>query len=658
MTRKTTVATRKPAALPAGYAGIHGGIVELLDAARQAAARSVNALMTASYWEIGRRIVEAEQKGRRRAGYGEQLMERLSTDLTARFGRGFSPDNLENMRRFFVAYLFEAISETLSRKSGEGLPIENSETVSRKFGLSELAQVFTLPWSAYEFTSPTLVKEYLRNKLAGFEHEVFAVLFLDTRHRLIEYREMFHGTIDSVSVYPREVVKEALRLNAGAVILSHNHPSGNPEPSQADKVLTQRLKEALGLVEVRTLDHVIVAGADTVSFAERGQMGTSKNPRTPDRHCPSQRDNHPMSKPQARSAIKFDLFAEAARKHKIERLGDPLQVIARHIDFAHLTQVIDGLLPRGDASKGGRPPYPSEVMVRILILKYLYNLSDEQMEYQLLDRMSYQRFCLLTDSANIPDRNTIWHYQQRLGIDGVTALFQAVDNQLLQHGYMARCGQIIDATLVPAPTQHFTKQDKAQLEQGKIPADWSAAKRRQKDLDATHTKKHGKGYHGYKLSISVDAKHKFIRKITTGTASEHDSTHFDEVLHEHNTSADVYADRGYPSAQRSEMLKALGHREHIQRKAKPGGPLSECQKGRNKRIVKTRARVEHPFAQMRHMGGKFIRTIGQARATVTMTMMAACYNLKRLAKFLDDGVDAFYKNRLPKTVVRLQGANA
>lgn len=114
-----------------------------------------------------------------------------------------------------------------------------------------------------------LVKEYLRNKLAGFEHEVFAVLFLDTRHQLIEYREMFHGTIDSASVYPREVVKEALRLNAAAVILLHNHPSGNPEPSQVEKMLTQRLKEALGLVEVRMLDEVIVAGAGSVSFSEQ-----------------------------------------------------------------------------------------------------------------------------------------------------------------------------------------------------------------------------------------------------------------------------------------------------------------------------------------------------------------------------------------------------
>ncbi|WP_329857265.1 RadC family protein [Stenotrophomonas muris] len=120
------------------------------------------------------------------------------------------------------------------------------------------------------FTSPAAVKEYLRAKLAGFEHEVFAVLFMDTQHRLIEYAEMFRGTIDGASVYPRELVKEALRLNAAAVIISHNHPSGNPEPSGADRALTQRLKEALGLVDVRVLDHVIVAGTDTTSFAECG----------------------------------------------------------------------------------------------------------------------------------------------------------------------------------------------------------------------------------------------------------------------------------------------------------------------------------------------------------------------------------------------------
>jgi len=133
MTKKVAAAVKPPQALPAGYAGIHGGIVQLLDATRQAAARSVNSLMTASYWEIGRRIVEAEQKGRRRAGYGEQLMERLSGDLTPRFGRGFGVNNLENMRRFFLAYPLAEISQT----------------VSGKLSLTELSQAFTLPWSAY-----------------------------------------------------------------------------------------------------------------------------------------------------------------------------------------------------------------------------------------------------------------------------------------------------------------------------------------------------------------------------------------------------------------------------------------------------------------------------------------------------------------------------
>jgi len=132
---KKTLAAGLPAkiATPAGYAGIRGGIVELLDAARLAAARNVNALMTATYWEIGRRIVEAEQQGKSRARYGEQLIERLSGDLTARFGRGFGVNNLENMRRFFLAHPASEISQTVSGKSG----------------LAELAQMFPLPWSAY-----------------------------------------------------------------------------------------------------------------------------------------------------------------------------------------------------------------------------------------------------------------------------------------------------------------------------------------------------------------------------------------------------------------------------------------------------------------------------------------------------------------------------
>lgn len=123
-----------------------------------------------------------------------------------------------------------------------------------------------------QFTSPQATKDYLQMKLAGLEHEVFAVLFLDNQHRLIAYREMFRGTLDSASVHPREVVKEALALNAGAMIIAHNHPSGHPEPSAADRQITKRLQEALALVDVRVLDHLVVGGFMSVSFAERGLL--------------------------------------------------------------------------------------------------------------------------------------------------------------------------------------------------------------------------------------------------------------------------------------------------------------------------------------------------------------------------------------------------
>lgn len=149
MKQPPDTAKNKPIARPATYAAISSSIVELLNAARLAAARNVNALMTASYWEIGRRIVEAEQKGKRRAGYGEQLIERLSVDLTQQFGRGFSARNLEQMRQFYLIWpipqTVSAESQKLELANGGG----NPQTASAQWGWAELANAFPLPWSAY-----------------------------------------------------------------------------------------------------------------------------------------------------------------------------------------------------------------------------------------------------------------------------------------------------------------------------------------------------------------------------------------------------------------------------------------------------------------------------------------------------------------------------
>ena len=119
-------------------------------------------------------------------------------------------------------------------------------------------------------TDPDKTGKYLKLKLATYEHEVFACLFLNTKHRVIAFEEMFRGTIDGASVHPREVVKRALQLNAAAVVLAHNHPSGNPDPSAADRAITLRLRDALALVDVRVLDHFVLGEGEPTSMARRG----------------------------------------------------------------------------------------------------------------------------------------------------------------------------------------------------------------------------------------------------------------------------------------------------------------------------------------------------------------------------------------------------
>ena len=126
--------------------------------------------------------------------------------------------------------------------------------------------------SASALTSPGAVRDYLRLSIAGREHEVFVCLWLDAQHRVISVDELFRGTLTQTSVYPREIVKAGLRANAAAVIFAHNHPSGVAQPSQADELLTRNLKEALSLVDIKVLDHFIVAGHQTLSFAERGLL--------------------------------------------------------------------------------------------------------------------------------------------------------------------------------------------------------------------------------------------------------------------------------------------------------------------------------------------------------------------------------------------------
>ena len=138
-------------------------------------------------------------------------------------------------------------------------------TMAKRFARRKLAK-------GRKITQPSQAFEHLQLLLQDYEHEVFSVLFLDSQHRVIRFEEMFRGPIDAASVYPREVLKTALAYNAAAVILVHNHPSGDPEPSDADRRITEQLKEMLELVEIRVIDHIVVGGDQTVSLAERGDL--------------------------------------------------------------------------------------------------------------------------------------------------------------------------------------------------------------------------------------------------------------------------------------------------------------------------------------------------------------------------------------------------
>ncbi|MBE0438070.1 MAG: DNA repair protein RadC [Methylomicrobium sp.] len=162
-------------------------------------------------------------------------------------------------------------TETEAFYAGKSLPSEE-EMQNRVIEQAMAILEGRLKKFGHAYTSIDDAKKYLCLQLGNLEHEIFGVMFLNNQHRLIEYQELFRGTIAECSVYPREVVKEAIRLNAAAVIFSHNHPSGLTDPSQADYAITRKLKDALALIDIKTLDHIIVAGNRARSFAEFGEI--------------------------------------------------------------------------------------------------------------------------------------------------------------------------------------------------------------------------------------------------------------------------------------------------------------------------------------------------------------------------------------------------
>jgi IS5 family transposase len=333
----------------------------------------------------------------------------------------------------------------------------------------------------------------------------------------------------------------------------------------------------------------------------------------------------------------FGFFDADKRLAAISAKGDPLEMIDRVVPFESFRAEIEAvvLTPAEEKkSNAGRKPIDVIVMFRMLVLQSLYNLSDEQVEYQVRDRLSFTRFLRLGIEDRIPDGTTLWLFRETLGKAGlIEKLFARFGQHLEAKGYIARGGQMVDATIVPVPKQRNSHEENEAVKSGKAPEAWekNPAKSRQKDKDARWTKKHGKSFYGYKNHVNADAKHKLIRQYDVTDASVHDSRKFDGLVNKSNTSEDVYADSAYRSAEIEVKLRARGLRSRIHQRASRHHPLSKAQENANRQKSKVRARVEHVFgAQQTSPGGRIVRTIGIVRAKAKIGLQNLAYNIRRL----------------------------
>src|SRR5580704_12262476 len=333
----------------------------------------------------------------------------------------------------------------------------------------------------------------------------------------------------------------------------------------------------------------------------------------------------------------FGFFDADRRLAAITAKGDPLEMIARVVPFESFRAEIEAVVltpVKEKKSPAGRKPIDAIVMFRMLVLQSLYNLSDEQVEYQVRDRLSFTRFLRLGIEDRIPDGTTLWLFRETLAKAGlIEKLFARFGQHLEAKGYIARGGQMVDATIVRVPRQRNSREENDAVKAGETPEAWekNPAKDRQKDKDARWTKRHGKSFFGYKNHVNADARHKLIRQYDVTDASVHDSQKFDALVNQANTCADVYADSAYRSAETEVKLRARGLRSRIHQRASRNHALSKAQENANRQKSKVRARVEHVFgAQQNSPGGRLVRTIGIVRAKAKIGLQNFSYNIRRL----------------------------
>ena len=319
---------------------------------------------------------------------------------------------------------------------------------------------------------------------------------------------------------------------------------------------------------------------------------------------------------------------------KLSRLNDPLEKLNDCIDFEIFRETLNGIYKKSQPkSNAGAKPYDYVLMFKILILQRLYNLSDEQIEFQLNDRMSFRRFTGLEFSHRVPDYNTIWNFKQSLAKeDNERKLFDRFYAVLEQKEMVINEGKMVDASFHEVPRQRNSREENQKIKEGGIPDSFkeNPNKGAHKDTDARWTKKNNETFYGCKNHIKADAGSKFIDDYTVTSANIHDSQGLEQLLDEKDKGQALYADSAYSGEDIEGMVSKTEMINQINEKGYRNNPLTETQKESNRKKSKVRARVEHIFGFVGNtMKGTLIRTIGMARAKMNIGLTNLTYNICR-----------------------------
>jgi len=329
----------------------------------------------------------------------------------------------------------------------------------------------------------------------------------------------------------------------------------------------------------------------------------------------------------------YGFFDQDIRLSKLSQLGDPLEKLGQGVDFELFRIILEERLTKLAKGKGGRPAYDYVLMFKILILQRYYNLSDDQVEYQINDRMSFMRFLDLSIADDIPDSKTVWNFREQLILCGaIEELFTLFIGELETLGLIINEGKIVDASFIEVPKQRNSRDENLQIKEGKTPESFveKPFKLAQKDLEARWTKKNGVSYYGYKNHVKVDSKSKIITGYQVTSASVHDSQPMDGLLDGKDALQDFYGDSAYTGECPEKIVESKKMVNKACEKGYRNKPLTDLQKENNREKSSVRSRVEHIFGFMEiSMNGMYLYNIGIERISGIVGLMNLTYNMFR-----------------------------